>query len=454
MRLTFAVVAAVLMLAAPAQAAGPELGIADDRILLAGGPLADEAVAEWADMGIEQVRILALWSRIAPNHAEGAYDWASLDHAVDRVVAAGMEPVLNVTGPGPLWVSRRSERGEPRYDPDPALYGEFARAVAERYGDRVDRYILWNEPNLAGWLMPQASCVGKRCSSVSPHLYRSLVRSAYPLVHAADPGAEVLIGALASRGDELRRENAKHRPLAFLRAFGCVDARFKRLTTGRCRGFQPATADGFAFHPHGVLTSPETPFANPDDVSLASLSRLTSTLDRLQRGGRMKATTRRFNLFIDEFGYQTNPPDKLAGITPTQQDQWLQRAAYHAWRNPRVKLFSQYLWRDEPRGANSTYGGWQSGLRYADGRAKPALKHFITPFALDSTRGRLWGQVRRRDTERVTLERRLAGSSTWRTVATRATDSRGYWSWNTRLVPGASYRYQAAAATSATLKRR
>ena len=117
----------------------------------------------------------------------------------------------------------------------------------------------------------------------------------------------------------------------------------------------------------------------------------------------MKATTRRFNLYIDEFGYQTNPPDKLAGISPTQQDQWLQRAAYQAWRNPRVKLFSQYLWRDEPRGLNSTYSGWQSGLRYADGRAKPALKHFITPFALDSARGRLWGQVRRRDTERVTL---------------------------------------------------
>ena len=151
-------------------------------------------------MGIEQVRILALWSRIAPNHAEGAYDWTALDHAVDRVVAAGMEPMLNITGPGPLWVSRRSERGEPRYDPDPKLYGEFARAVAERYGDRVDRYILWNEPNLGGWLLPQASCVGKRCTSVAPHLYRSLVRSAYPAVHDADTDAEVLIGALASRG--------------------------------------------------------------------------------------------------------------------------------------------------------------------------------------------------------------------------------------------------------------
>ena len=39
-------------------------------------------------------------------------------------------------------------------------------------------------------------------------------------------------------------------------------------------------------------------------------------------------------------------------------------------------------------------------------------------------------------------------------VATRTTDSRGYWSWSTRLLTGASYRYLAAGATSATSKRR
>ena len=43
----------------------------------------------------------AVVSRIAPNHAEGAYDWTALDHAVDRVVAAGMEPMLNDHRPGP-----------------------------------------------------------------------------------------------------------------------------------------------------------------------------------------------------------------------------------------------------------------------------------------------------------------------------------------------------------------
>src|SRR3954454_22096319 len=131
------VVLFVLVVAAPARAAGPELGIADDRILLAGGPAADAAVADWVRIGVEQVRILALWSRIAGNSPQAAGDWSQLDHAVDRVVGAGMTPMLTITGPGPLWSSRGSERGDPRDDPSPALFADFARAVATRYGDRV-----------------------------------------------------------------------------------------------------------------------------------------------------------------------------------------------------------------------------------------------------------------------------------------------------------------------------
>jgi hypothetical protein len=443
----------VLVLAAPAQAAGPEVGIADDRVLLAGGPEADAAVAEWQDLGIQQVRIYALWSRIGGTSPSAPYDWDQLDHAVDRVVAAGMRPLLTITGPGPLWSSRRAERGDPRWDPDPELFADFAGAVAARYGDRVDRYVIWNEPNLGSWLRPQAACFGKVCNPVSPHIYRGLVRAAYPAIHAADPGAQVLIGAMSSRGTTLRAENSTLRPMAFLRALGCVDTRFHRVRNGRCTGFHPAKGDGFAFHPHGVLTAPEKAFPNPDDVSIASLPRLESALDRIQRAGGLKASTRRLGLYIDEYGYQTNPPDRVAGVSARTQSSWLQRAAYQAWRDPRVKLFTQYLWRDEPIAPDGSYSGWQSGLRYADGRAKPALKTFPTPFVLDAARGRLWGQVRRRDTNTVKVQRRLAGSSKWRVVATRRTDSRGYWSWSTRLLRGASYRYVAANATSAALKR-
>jgi hypothetical protein len=364
-----------------------------------------------------------------------------------------MRVMLTITGPGPLWSSGSPRRGEPTFRPRPAAYAAFAEAVARRYGDRVDRYILWNEPNISSWLRPQARCARRRCTPVAPHLYRGLVRAAYPAVRAADPGAQVLIGTMSPRGGDLTRANSTTRPLAFVRALGCRTARFARIRTGACRRFRPAVGVGFAFHPHGGLTAPERSLRHPDDVNIAELGDLRRTLDRLQRRRALRATTRRFGIFIDEYGFQTRPPDPAAGVRPRRQDQWLQRAAYAAWRDPRVKLLTQYLWRDEPRGENGTFGGWQSGLRFAGGRAKPSLAHFDTPFVLDASRSRLWGQVRPGGAHTVLVQRRRRAQSAWRPFARVATDARGYWSLNRRLTRGASYRYQAAGATSATRRR-
>jgi hypothetical protein len=450
---------AVLLLAAPAtaRAAGPEIGITDDRVLLAGGAQADRAVQEWRTLGVDVVRIFALWSRIAPSARPPGFDgadpsapgyaWGPLDGAVNRVRAAGMRVTLTITGPGPLWTSGSPRLGRPAHRPSPRAYAAFATAVARRYGALVDRYILWNEPNLATWLQPQARCSRGRCTPVAPHLYRGLVRAAYPAVKAADPGAQVVIGALAPRGQEPRRANSSARPLAFLRALGCRTARFTRSGVGACRGFRAATADGVAIHPYGLLSPPERGLAHRDDVNLAKLGALADTLDRLQRRRALRAATRRLGIYLDEYGYQTNPPDRIAGVSPGQQDRWLQRAAYLAWRTPRVRLLTQYLWRDEPRSA-----GWQSGLRTSRGRAKPALGHFDTPFALDAARSRLWGQMRPGGAHEVVVERRLRGGS-WRRFARVRTDARGYWTLRRRLTRGASYRFRAGTAVSAIRRR-
>ena len=55
---------------------------------------------------------------------------------------------------------------------------------------------------------------------------------------------------------------------------------------------------------------------------------------------------------------------------------------------------------------DGSFSGWQSGLRYVGGRAKPALAHFDTPFVLDAVRSRLWGQVRPGGRQTVTVEQR------------------------------------------------
>jgi hypothetical protein len=446
--------------ATPADASSPEIGIADDRILMTGGRTADRAVAEWRAMGVDTVRIFALWSRIAPasrpsgfrpaDPDDPRYVWFHLDGAIDRVRAAGMSVTLTVTGPGPAWTSSSPRRGG-RWKPRPSAYAAFAAAVAKRYAERVNRYILWNEPNISVWLSPQARCRRGRCTPVAPHLYRNLVRAAYPAIAENDPVSEIVIGALSPRGQRLRNANTVMRPLLFLRRLGCRTDTFQRMTTAECRGFKPATGDGFAIHPYSGRLAPELRHPNADDVGLAQIRTLSATLDRLQRAKALRATSRRFSLFIDEYGYQTSPPDRIAGIKPQTQDAWLQRAAYLAWRTPRIRLFTQYLWRDEPRSPDGSFSGWQSGLRFTGGRAKPSLAHFDTPFALDAPNRRLWGQVRPGGAHAVTVERKLK-TGVWSTFAVTRTNAKGYWSLRRLLTQGASYRYRADGRVSATLR--
>ena len=242
----------------------------------------------------------------------------------------------------------------------------------------------------------------------------------------------------------------------FLRALGCVSTQLRAAcAAGDCKGFKPATGGRVRLPPaRHAASRPIARIRNRDDVNLASLGRLESSLDRLQRGGRLRATTRRFNLFLDEYGYQTRPPDRTAGVSLATQDRWLQRAAYRAWRDPRVRLLTQYQWYDEPlRRAGSAFAGWQSGLRFLYGRAKPALAHFDTPMQVDAARSRLWGQVRPGGAQAVTVERRLRGAKRYGVIARVAHRRARLLDAQAAAHPGARYRFRTAAATSASFRR-
>ncbi len=463
-RLLPALAAAALLHPAAAHASGAmTTGIADDRALLQepSDERAAATAAAWAALGIDDVRIFAEWDRIAPAPADATapegfdardpasplYDFGALDRAVRLVTEAGMRPVLSVTGPGPLWASAAPSRGQARYKPRPDLFGQFAAAVAARYGQAVDRYVIWNEPNLPLWLQPQNTCSGRRCTPYAPHLYRRLVRAAYPEIHAADAGATVLAGALAPRGDRPASANARTKPLAFIRSMACVDGRFRRDRRGGCAGFQPLTADGIAYHPHATTFAPTVPRADLDEASIGDLPRLERTLDAAQRaGGLREPTGAHFGLWLTEWGYQTRPPDPLQGVTLPQQSRWLQVGARLAWRDPRVRMLVQYEWRDEPLGRGNVavrYSGWQSGLRFADDRPKPALASFPNPFDVSVSRrtATLWGQVRPGASHVVTVQRRRPGTTRWITLRTLSTNAGGYWSLRRVLATPQQFRF-------------
>jgi len=449
------VLLAALLAPGLASARVMQIGIADDAVLLRGGPEADEAVAAWQALGVDVARIQVSWARVAPtpdaptappgfqpaNPDDPAYNWTVIDAAVDRLQRAGIKPILMLDGPPPLWGSGNPVHGNPRYRPSATGFANFAAAAAQRYGASVDDYILWNEPNLPLWIQPQAQCGKHHCTPVSPGVYREMVRAAYPAIHAVDPVARVLIGALAPAGSALRSKNANMRPLEFLRGLGCVDEQLKPVRRGSCAGFQPALADGISYHPHSTRHAPTQPYENPDDADLGSLKRLERLIDRLQARGRLQGATRPLSLWLDEYAYQTNPPDKLRGVSPGAQDRYLQQAAYIAWHDPRVVMLGQYLWTDEPSGGAPRYTGWQSGLQFADGTPKPALAHFDDPIWVDFAGHAVWGQVRPGSGHSVVVQRRLAGGATaWQTLAAVPTGADGAWQIPENPIPFATYR--------------
>ena len=444
--------------AAPAAAAPHMVGIEDERLLLRSPDQAATAVAAWAEAGIDVVRIHARWSDIAPagrrrpagfraaDHTDRRYRWRELDHAIALVRGAGMKVMLTVTGPGPLWTSRRPARRNPRHRPDATAYADFARAVATRFRDSVDTYLIWNEPNIPGWLDPQIECRRGRCERVAPHLYRGLVQAAYPAIKRADPGAEVVMGELAPIGRDSRSEALTViPPLTFLRSMACLDERYRPMPReGYCRRFRAIRADALGHHPHGVEAAPDEPSADRRWAKIADLPRLLAALDRITDTRRFVAPTRAgFDVHLTEFGYQTSPPDHAIGITLEEQRRFLQQAAFIAWETPRVRSLVHYQWVDEPVRYRApgplAYAGWQSGLHFVNGRPKPVMDAFLSPFVLAGDR--FWGQVRPGGAHRVTIVQRGFDGQT-RAVAEAVTDDRGYFTHTLPAVePLAEYRF-------------
>jgi hypothetical protein len=148
-----------------------------------------------------------------------------------------------------------------------------------------------------------------------------------------------------------------------------------------------ARLDAYAHNPYPTHPSTESPSAGAcrscGDVTLANLPRLTTAV-----GKAFGAKP----IWLTEYGYQTNPPDRLLGVPRTTQARYVADAAARAYALPRVEMLIHFLVRDEPDVAR-----WQSGLFDVHGVAKPSFRAFQLPLVQSGRRGSratLWGQVR------------------------------------------------------------
>jgi hypothetical protein len=388
-------------------------------------------------LGVHWLRVILYWQDVAPD-VDGrsvpdfdetdpaGYDWSIYDRIFADARARDLRVLVTVSGPGPRWATRSRKDRVTR--PSPTRFRRFVTAVGRRYGKQVDYWSVWNEPNHPDFLAPQY--VHHR--PYSPRLYRQLYRAARSgLERSGNAKDRVLMGETAPRGN-----SHVVAPLAFVRGSLCLDSSYHKR-----RGCGTLDVDGWAHHPYTTSKGPWFVSRRRDDVTIGSLSRLTRALDRARRA---HAVRKRVDLYLTEFGVQSEP-DPVSGVSEERQAEYRSIGELIAYRNPRVRAFSQYLMRDDlPRPGRPylRYGGFESGLRHSGGAAKLAYDGFRLPLVAErGRRTHLWGLVRPASgPANVRIEYRNRGSSTWRTLKRDRTDSRGYWATTTSYRSGRAYR--------------
>ena len=424
-----------------------EVTVQDDALFLHQSPgLVTRTARRLAALGADRVRITAGWSALAPaprsSRKPAHFDatkpadyreapFRALDAAVKSATAAGMNVQIDLAFWAPRWtVARRYGRSaRQRWRPDPVAFGQFAEAVAKRYdGNYADptskknkplpavrMWTTWNEPNHPSFLLPQSERTRDgRWRDVAPHVYRAMHEAAYNSLKRVDQQNQVLLGGLSSRGATRRGPTRNIPPLRFLRELACVNDRLEPLDDPACRDYHPLQADGFAYHPYSFEAAPDIPYGGPDTVHMADLGRLSDLLKQLHDKGRI---TTQLPLYLTEFGYESNPPDRGRGVPPDTQARYMAQSTYLAWRNPDTRMFAQFLFQDiaDPR-------SYQTGLLFPDGRSKPALQAFKLPFWAQAQQSNgqtyviAWGQVRPdRGPQSVALEVQRPDGS-WHTI--------------------------------------
>jgi hypothetical protein len=484
----------------------------DDLLVYRSDDVAAKAVHEMKLLGVDTIRVTVLWKTVAENTRftkaqvatlTGKFktaarkqnarfkapnpstypirNWDRYDNLLKAAANNGIKVYFNVTGPGPTWAMTKppakynSLRNQ--WKPKPAAFKQFVQAVGRRYDGtykdengsraalpRVGFWSLWNEPNQAGWLAPQWERRGGAIVPASPALYRKLHQFGYRGLLASGHSTSsdrILMGETAPLGSDVRSARAPIRPALFLREVACIQPNGTPYSGAAaaardCGDFAkrgPLLANGYAHHPYTKNVSPLTPDPNPDSLTMANIANLGTLLDDLS--AKTNNNIRRgMDLFMTEFGFETNPPDPFSGVPLATQAAFNTIGEYQAWSNPRIVSQAQFLLRDvspvrsHPKTSKAYWFTYQSGLYFLNGYPKPAVTAYTMPFLITGSTPApesgvpivdFWGQLRLLPNgaqATATIQWRAKdGSTPWTTIGDPVpVDPKGYYT-ATRTAP-------------------
>jgi hypothetical protein len=367
----------------------------------------ERTLARLDALGVRAIRMSLPWAAVAPDPRArtkpaftatepNAYNWGGYGRLVDAAHARGWRVLITFSAPVPTWAT--AARRDHVTRPNALDFGAFAAAAGRRFGDEVDTWGMWNEPNHPRFLEPQY--VNHRLAS--PALYRALHIAGVRGLEAAGQAKDTMLaGETAPGGD--RKTSVP--PLQFLRGVFC-------------KGCSRLRVDGWAHHPYTNRKGPSYVPPDEDNVTIGVLGRLESALNREGR--------RSTKVYITEYGVQSTP-DTAIGVPLAQQAEYRSLSERLLRADPRVAALSQYLLVDDV-----ALSGFQSGLFTAAGRAKPSFDEFRLPLAARRSGSTvlLWGLVRpasMRGASHVEVLVKDKSNAHSSLATTRPTDANGAW---------------------------
>ncbi len=396
----------------------------------ADGISAQRWMAKTRAAGAKLVQIEVDWPSIEPkapgrrtnptNPAGSQFDFADLDARVEAVASRGLQPVFLVTD-APRWAEARggtaSEYASGSYKPNAIAYGHLAQALARRYSGsypnplnprrrlpRVRYMQAWGEANMNIHLSPQWTRIGGRAVNTGAIIYRGLLNAFYAGVKAGDPGDVVLATGLEGYGDAPFTGLNRTHPVTFLQNLLCLTPALKPAGCA-----DPAHFDVLAADPYDSF-SPITHAISPLDASAPDLGRLTQVV-KAALAAHTVLPRRHKPLWVTEFGYDSNPPNRTPGTVSTAtQARWLEQGLYVFWHEG-ASVAMWYLVRDQTPPYSVNYF---SGVFFRNGRPKPSYRAYRFPFVVmpDGKVAQAWGIAPGTGTVRV----QFGTAHGWRTI--------------------------------------
>ena len=353
-RLLAAAVVAAFLSAAPGAFAA-RFGFADDA-----GKYAEDGGADYFDdlraAGGTENRITVLWD---PKRPGTILEESFLDRSVPVAKAKGIRVVFHVFPISPTALSTSPDSAE--------RFAEFLAKLATTYPGVRD-FVVGNEPNQPRFLRPQFSRTGRGLAAA---VYAGLLAKSYDALKDVDPGIRVIGLGLSGRGSDLplAPSNASTSPVRFLRDLGAAY---------RASGRTLPLMDELGLHLYP--RSDRDPVSAGDSwprAGIVNLARIKQSFWDGFAGTGQPTVEDGLKIRIDEIGWQAVVPAGRRGAyhgretaaatsERAQADNYAKLIGIAACDRSISAVYLLHL-RDD-----ADLERYQSGVRRADGSARPA----------------------------------------------------------------------------------